>query len=885
MIAIWTKGVIVTRWPNLAVSAFGIMAATALVGTIGAFGLASGNTMTARALSTVPVDWQVAIGAGADPSALLGKLRQAAPIQTVETVGYADSAAFQAHTGTTTQTTGPGQIVGLPVDYVAKFPGQVRVLLGSVHGVLLAQQTASNLHATVGDKITLKPLSLPPFDVTIDGIVDLPNSDPMFQVIGPQKGPGATAPPDNVVLLPIDQWDQHFETATKTLGSGARLQIQAVLVHDKLPKSPDLAYRDVTGKAKNFEVRAAGEAVVGDNLSARLNAVREDALFAQILLLFLGLPGVVLALLLTVTMTRSDAERDRREQALLGLRGASIRQIAVLTLIDAGLVASVGSLFGLGVATILSLGLLQIDARIPSITIWLVGSAAAGFLLSLAAVIGPALSDLHSTSVSSRRAWLSTGAAPLWRQIYADVILLAISAAIYWHSASTGYQVVLAPEGVATASVDYTAFLAPLFFWVGSGLLTLRLVDVALRCGRPALRILMYPLAGRLAATLAATIARQSVRLSKGTALVALTFAFATTLAIFDATYNVQLLVDARLTNGADVAVTGTSAQPAGTALSQLLAIPGAAAAEPMQHRFAYVGKDLQDLYGIDPTRIGQATDIVDAFFGAGGAQATLARLAATGDGVLVSEETITDFQLAIGDLINLQMPAGPDGKLKSIPFHVVGVVKEFPTAPRDSFLVANASYVAAQTANAGAEIVLIRAKDSPTALATSIRENLGPNSPLKTTDVSQAVHLIGSSLTAVDLSTLGRIELSFALLFVAMATGLTLWLGRTERGRSNAILLSLGADRSVIRSFLLGEAIIVVGIGLPLGVAIGVTMATMLVQMLGGVFDPPPDVLTYPLGMLLLFGICALAAAIIAVISQSRWTKEWAVRELRAGA
>ena len=136
-----------------------------------------------------------------------------------------------------------------------------------------------------------------------------------------------------------------------------------------------------------------------------------------------------------------------------------------------------------------------------------------------------------------------------------------------------------------------------------------------------------------------------------------------------------------------------------------------------------------------------------------------------------------------------------------------------------------------------------------------------------------------------MDLSTLGRIELSFALLFVAMATGLTLWLGRTERGRSNAILLSLGADRSVIRSFLLGEAIIVVGIGLPLGVAIGVTMATMLVQMLGGVFDPPPDVLTYPLGMLLLFGICALAAAIIAVISQSRWTKEWAVRELRAGA
>ncbi|NWP24173.1 hypothetical protein, partial [Escherichia coli] len=82
-------------------------------------------------------------------------------------------------------------------------------------------------------------------------------------------------------------------------------------------------------------------------------------------------------------------------------------------------------------------------------------------------------------------------------------------------------------------------------------------------------------------------------------------FSFATAVAVFDTTYNAQLLVDAQLTNGADVTVTGTSAAPAGERLEEIRKAPGVVAAEAMQHRFAYVGNDLQDLYGIDPGTIG----------------------------------------------------------------------------------------------------------------------------------------------------------------------------------------------------------------------------------------------------------------------------------------
>ena len=179
--------------------------------------------MTERAMTAVPVDWQVAVAAGADASALTDKLPASAAIRAARIVGYADVAALVAKTVDTTQTTGAGQALGLPADYAQTFPGQIRGLLGRTEGVLLAQQTAANLHVTVGDAVTVQPEGANAFDVKIDGVVELPNADAMFHAIGPAKGPAATAPPDNVVILPMNQWSEHFAGNTRLPGGGARI--------------------------------------------------------------------------------------------------------------------------------------------------------------------------------------------------------------------------------------------------------------------------------------------------------------------------------------------------------------------------------------------------------------------------------------------------------------------------------------------------------------------------------------------------------------------------------------------------------------------------------------------------------------------------------------
>ena len=101
-------------------------------------------------------------------------------------------------------------------------------------------------------------------------------------------------------------------------------------------------------------------------------------------------------------------------------------------------------------------------------------------------------------------------------------------------------------------------------------------------------------------------------------------------------------------------------------------------------HRYAYVGADLQDLYGIDPRSIGKATTMANAYFNNRDAETTLAKLAATRDGVLVSEETVQDFQLQPGDTVNLRLQSAADHQYHVVPFTFVGVAGEFPTAPKD---------------------------------------------------------------------------------------------------------------------------------------------------------------------------------------------------------
>lgn len=883
MIRLWLKGLVAARSGRLLAAVAGVALTVGLLGALGAFIVASSESVARRAVAGVPVDWQVLIAPGADVVAVTKAIGAAAATTALAPVGYADTAGLAATTGDTSQTTGPGKVLGLEADYRNQFPDQIRPIVGSADGVLIASQTAANLHVAPGDTVTIDRIGATAVDVKIAGVVALPNADSMFQAIGLPKGIAPQAPPDNVLLMPMPQWQRIFDPQKAGRPDTVRTEIHVQLARHALPADPSAAFIQAQRMANNLEARVAGSAVVANNLAARLDGVRADALYARVLFLFLGVPGVVLALLVTLAVAASGSDRRRREQALLRMRGASLLQVVGFAGIEATAIGMVAVVLGLALAGIAAISwwhLADLRLAIP----WFAIAAGAGFVLAIVAFLVPAWRDAKLLTVSAARVDTSQQSVPLWQRLYLDLGFIVLGAIAFWSTAKSGYEIVLAPEGVAQTSVHYEAFLAPLCLWIGLGLLSVRLSGLILGAGRRAVAVAIASMSHDLSPLVAASLSRQRVRIARGVALVALAFAFATATAIFNTTYNAQSRVDAELTNGADVTVTGTPAHPAGTLLKDLRAIPGVLMAEPMMHRFAYVGSDLQDLFGINPAHIGKATTISNAYFAGGNAAKTLALLAGTPDGILVSQETVNDFQLQPGDRLNLRLQSAADHQYHVVPFRFIGVAREFPTAPKDSFLVANANYVAEKTGSDAAEVVLMRTSANAERVAVAARNILETLPGAKVTTLGQTQAIISSSLTAINLQGLTTLELGFSVLMIMGVAGLIMALGLAERRRNFTILSALGARSAQLGVFLWSEGLIVVIGGALFGIVAGFGLAEALVTILTGVFDPPPDALSIPWVYLALALATALACGAAAIGGGQALSSKPDLEALRGG-
>ena len=194
--------------------------------------------------------------------------------------------------------------------------------------------------------------------------------------------------------------------------------------------------------------------------------------------------------------------------------------------------------------------------------------------------------------------------------------------------------------------------------------------------------------------------------------------------------------------------------------------------------------------------------------------------------------------------------------------FRYAGIAKEFPTAPLDSFLVANAGYVARQTGSDAVGSFLIQTDGTdPATVAARVRSTVGPGA--KVTDITSSRKVIGTSLTSVELSGLTTVELAFGLILAAASTGLLLGLGFVERRRSFAIAAALGARARQLGAFAWSEASVVTLGGLALGAVIAAGLSIVLVKVLTGVFDPPPDSLSVPWGYLGAVTAIAVAAVV----------------------
>ena len=437
-------------------------------------------------------------------------------------------------------------------------------------------------------------------------------------------------------------------------------------------------------------------------------------------------------------------------------------------------------------------------------------------------------------------------------------------------------------EGTTQVSVNYWSFAAPLLAWLGIGLLAYRLAELTLRRGRGLVARLTRPVAGGLAGTVAASMSRQRAPIARAVALVALATCFAASTAAFNTTYRRQAEADARLSNGADVVVTaspGGALQPAlARALEQ---VRGVASVEALQHRYAYIGNDLQDLYGVNATTVVHGGRLQDAWFAGGSAAQLFAKLARTRNGILLSEEVVRDYQLRAGDHIRLRVLDRRTHATTPVQFTYIGVTKEFPTAPKDAYTIANAGYVAQATGDPGAGTLLIQTSGgSPATVGRLAAKDVGRSGVVTTIETSRKE--VASSLTSVELAGLTRVELAYALVLVAAATGLLLWLSLSERRRTYAIAHALGARPRQLAAFVWAETGFVTVAGVILGAAGASWLTWMLVKLLTGVFDPPPSRPAVPWPYLAVLAAVAATAVAAAGVTTLRALHNPSVETLR---
>jgi putative ABC transport system permease protein len=863
-----------------------LAAAVALLGSMLLFIGHSLRTMAGSAIRSVPVDWQGPVDSYtqavrvASDVARQSWIEQASPAATAPFIG----ASHTGRGGTT--NAGNGSILAIPPGY-RNHIDTFRFLQGTLRSgqIVLDQQMAATLRAQIGDTVSFRARKGGPMQrFKVSGVALITAPDVVFQPLNPLLGPAPAQPPSNAAILPLKTFATTIGRQLSSIGAGGpqagttsasavpgaqtgvQWQVQVQVGPSGLGNSPGQAFTRAGQVVHRIERTLPGQVQFVDNLSDTLNTAASDALYAETLYIMLAVPGALVALGLAFLAALGSVQRDRRDLALLRARGASRRWLLGVALADAALIGAVAGALGTGlalaaVALIIKGGLGLSGARIGTTFAACIALALVG---ALAVRIGATVSVWRASVAESRRS-TQRERKLLWQRLYLDLAALAVSGLVWWLTAKTGFSAVVNPDSNPTLSLSVYMFFAPALLWIGATLLLVRLRGGALAwlarraAGRPASGMRSF---------LLASAGRRGQAINRGLVVVALLLAFGVELGIFTATYDQQATVDAQLTIGGDITA---SAPPGVTAKegleAKIAAVAGVQGTTAVDHSYAYVGPDLQDTFGINPNTITRGTTLRDSYFIGGNVHSVLTHLRASPDAILVSNETIADYQLHLGDLLKLRVLDRANGMFRVVPFHVAGVVQEFPSAPRDSFMVANLSYLQAADHAGGPNVVFAKSGSPGTTAAAVADATAGQGTIVR--NISQQAQQTVSSITTVDLRGISQIEEVFTIALAAAAMALFVALAVIERRHEFATMAAVGAGLRSIAAFVWSEAALVLIAALLLAAGLGTLLAYMLVAMLQHVFDPPPDHLAVPWAYLAgLAGAALLSAAVAAGIS-----------------
>ena len=321
----------------------------------------------------------------------------------------------------------------------------VRVVSGALRArsAVLSLEAARAIGAGRGAVVALRlPGRAAPLRLPVAGTADLTRATPLFSSRKISKFEDFIYVPDVVVVSPstfarvvVPAFDAAIAQRGAIVKSRPRAEADVMVDRARLDADPGRGLAQTRAIARAVAGVGPGADTVVDNISNALAVAREDAAVGRRMFVILGLPGILLAAFLATYAGTILAAAQRRELAVLRLRGAHrghlLRLLAHRTLLLAGAGSLLGAALGFASALAIHGADTLFEATAPDLLRSALLGVAVGFGVTAVALYVPGRRSLARQVGDERR---ELGPAPrrrgrrgaelaLWAAVAAAVIV------------------------------------------------------------------------------------------------------------------------------------------------------------------------------------------------------------------------------------------------------------------------------------------------------------------------------------------------------------------------------------------------------------------------------------------------------------------------------
>ena len=780
------------------------------------------------------------------------------------------------------------RVFGLDNRYLVQDPS-IKIINGSYEpgSGLISAEAARALSIGPGGVVQIRvPGMSQPLSVRISGITDVSRAKSLFYSREGKQLEQFVYVRNSVIVGPevfsktIIPAFQNVTTAPGTiLRSRPILEVDVFVVREPLDADPATALAQTKAVADAVNAVAPGQDVLIDNISNALEVASEDARTAKRMFVFLGLPGALLAAILTSYAGGVLAGALRREQAILRIRGANRRHLLRMHALRTLALATVGSVLGVALGLISAALVLSADALASaspaSLLVSALLGAGVGFLATGVALYAAGRRSI-TRQITDERAQLASRA-PLWRLLGIDFLILGVAAAVAWYQRRHGGF-----EGVR-GSVYYGRsvvlrqhlVIIPIGIWLGGVLVLGRVVQqVFAHLPLPRRHRFGRPLRGLLTRS----VRRRSWAAASAVIMVGLIVALGTSVASFSASYDQAKARDARFVVGSDVRITPApiSALDHPPQYADKLKVSGIHTATPVVYGLlnalveSELNEDAGNMAAVEPAAFGQVAPLIDSDFVGTTAASAMEALQRQPDGVYVGIELADRLDVEPGDDVQVLFArATKDQQLSEM--KVIGLFERVPGFPEGVDLLVNIERQLQLIPSTNATFFLAQTTDPSDATlnqaVAGLQDGPGSTDALQIDTRATALDKDQSSLAALNIRGLLTLDSAYGLAMAATAITIFVFGLLLQRRREYVTLRAQGMLIGKIRSLLVTESVGVAVVGAGLGALVGAGMAYFLVTVLRPLFVLRPEIVL-PRADIVLLAALVLAVSVIASLA-----------------